>query len=164
MILVAIGSNLPGPFGPDPQAAGRRAAAALGALPGLRLLAISGWWRTRPLGSPAGTPDFVNGVARLTGAADPAELLRWLHAVEAAAGRRRSVANAARTLDLDLIDVGGLVRRAPDPVLPHPRVHQRRFVLLPLVEVAPGWRHPQLGSTAEELLRTLPAAGERPLR
>ena len=67
--------------------------------------------------------------------------------------------NAARTLDLDIIAIGGMVRTAPDPILPHPRAHLRAFVLLPLMDVAPTWVHPLFGKTAEELLADLPPQG-----
>ena len=80
-------------------------------------------------------------------------------AIEAASGRRRSEANAARTLDLDIIAIGEMVRAAPDPILPHPRAHLRRFVLAPLADVAPGWVHPLLHETAAALLARLPADG-----
>lgn len=76
--------------------------------------------------------------------------------MEARAGRARPYPNAPRCLDLDLIALGDLVRTTPDPVLPHPRAHLRRFVLQPLAEVAPGWRHPVLGETVETLLARLP--------
>jgi 2-amino-4-hydroxy-6-hydroxymethyldihydropteridine diphosphokinase len=133
-------------------------------LPGLRLAALSRWYRTRPEPPLPGVPDFVNGVARLEGeVADPAALLAALHAIEAGAGRRRPFPNAPRTLDLDLIAVGGMVRAAPDPVLPHPRAHLRRFVLEPLADVAPGWRHPVLGRSVEALLAGLPGPRAEPL-
>ena len=106
---------------------------------------------------PSGQPDYVNGVVRLAGAADPADLLARLQAIEAGAGRVRGEANAARTLDLDIIDLNGLVRDGPDPVLPHPRAHLRGFVLRPLHDVAPDWLHPRLGAGVEALLRALPA-------
>jgi 2-amino-4-hydroxy-6-hydroxymethyldihydropteridine diphosphokinase len=99
----------------------------------------------------------VNGVARLEGRTDPATLLRRLHAIEARAGRVRNAPNAARTLDLDIIAIDDLVRDAPDPVLPHPRAHERAFVLRPLRDVCPGWVHPRLGQTVDALLAALPA-------
>ena len=155
-ILVALGANLPGPEGRAPLETCRWAAGALDALPGLRLVALSRWYRTPP-DPPSDQPWYINAVARLAGAADPAALLAALHALEAAAGRRRSgEANAARPLDLDLIAIGGLVRDAPDPVLPHPRAHRRGFVMAPLAEVAPDWVHPRLHRSAQALAATLP--------
>jgi 2-amino-4-hydroxy-6-hydroxymethyldihydropteridine diphosphokinase len=118
-------------------------------------MALSNWWETPADPPDPRSPPYVNGVARLRGTAEPLALLRALQAIEDAAGRVRPYPNAPRTLDLDLIAVGGLLRPAPDPVLPHPRAHLRRFVLLPLAEVAPGWRHPREGSV-EALLERLP--------
>ena len=104
-----------------------------------------------------GAPPFVNGVARLQGRVeDPALLLAALHALEAGAGRCRPFPNAPRSLDLDLISLDGLVRAGPDPVLPHPRAHLRRFVLQPLADVAPEWRRPLLGLGVAALLAGLP--------
>lgn len=157
MILVAIGANLPGPDGSAPLETARAAAAALDRLPGLRLRGLSRWYETEPV-PPSGQPPYVNGVAHLAGEAAPELLLEWLHTIEAAAGRRRGEPNAARTLDLDLIALGGLVRHGPAPVLPHPRAHQRGFVLAPLCDVAPGWVHPLLGRSAADLLAALVAA------
>ena len=162
MILISIGANLPGPDGAPPLETCRRAAAALDALPGLRLRGLSRWYASAPVlpeGQSGGDqPCYVNGMAHLEGAAsgDPAALLARLMALEAAAGRVRGEPNAPRVLDLDIVAVGGLVRDAPDPVLPHPRAHQRAFVLLPLAELAPGWLHPRLGRTVEALIAELP--------
>ena len=86
-----------------------------------------------------------------------------LMAVETACGRERSVPNAARTLDLDIIAIGDLVRDEPDPILPHPRAHLRAFVLAPLADVAPDWMHPVLGRTAAALLADLPPQDIQPL-
>jgi 2-amino-4-hydroxy-6-hydroxymethyldihydropteridine diphosphokinase len=158
MILIAIGANLPGPHGESALLTCRAAAEALRGLPGLRLAALSSWYATAPI-PPSGQPPYVNGVARLEGTADPAWLLARLHAIEAAGGRRRGAPNAARSLDLDVIDMNAMVRDAPDPVLPHPRAHLRAFVLVPLAEVAPGWRHPRLGLRVEELIDALPPQG-----
>ncbi|HVC60068.1 MAG TPA: 2-amino-4-hydroxy-6-hydroxymethyldihydropteridine diphosphokinase [Acetobacteraceae bacterium] len=156
-ILIALGANLVGPNGAPPLHTCQRAAVALDALPGLRLAALSRWHVTAP-DPPSDQPPYINAVALLHGpVGDPAALLAALHRIEATAGRRRSVPNAARSLDLDIIAIGDLVRAAPDPVLPHPRAHLRDFVLLPLAEVAPAWVHPALGLSVSALIAALPA-------
>jgi 2-amino-4-hydroxy-6-hydroxymethyldihydropteridine diphosphokinase len=170
MILIAIGANLPGPRDTPPIETCRLATAALDALPGLRLRALSRWYRTAPV-PPSGQPPYVNAVAVLqrdSGARepDPGLLLAALQAMEARAGRVRGQPNAARTLDLDIIAMGQqgqLVRSAPDPVLPHPRAHERAFVLAPLLDVAPDWVHPVLQRSARDLLRGLSLQGIDPL-
>jgi 2-amino-4-hydroxy-6-hydroxymethyldihydropteridine diphosphokinase len=138
----------------------------LDAFPGLRLFGLSRWFVSAPI-PPSGQPPYVNAVASLAvdpGATiDPADLLARLMAVEEACGRSRGVANAARTLDLDIIAIGSLVRADPDPILPHPRAHLRAFVLAPLADVAPCWVHPVLGRTTVALLADLPAQDIRPL-
>ncbi|WP_270933803.1 2-amino-4-hydroxy-6-hydroxymethyldihydropteridine diphosphokinase [Falsiroseomonas oryzae] len=168
MILVAIGANLPGPDGAPALTTCRAAACLLDGWPGLRLQALSRWFATAPVPSTPGVPDYVNGVARLVpepGAAvpDPADLLAALQGIEARFGRVRPYPNAPRTLDLDLLDLDGLVRAAPDPILPHPRMDQRAFVLAPLLDVAPGWRHPVSGRSAAELLAGLGPQEVRPI-
>jgi 2-amino-4-hydroxy-6-hydroxymethyldihydropteridine diphosphokinase len=164
MILVAIGANLPGPDGAPPLETCRAAVRAMAALPGVRVDALSRWYETEPV-PPSGQPNYVNGVARLRrvpGAAiTPEELLAAVQSIETQFGRRRAEINAARTLDLDLIDMDGLVRDSPDPILPHPRAHLRAFVLLPLLDVAPDWVHPRTGQTARALLEAVGPAGVR---
>lgn len=154
------------PDGTTPIETCRLAAAHLDSLSGLSLAALSRWYVTAP-DPPSGQPDYINGVAALrvdAGAVvDAAALLARLMAVEASFGRQRGEANAARTLDLDIIAIAGMVRAAPDPILPHPRAHQRAFVLAPLTDVAPDWVHPVLGQTAAALLKTIGRAGTRPL-
>jgi 2-amino-4-hydroxy-6-hydroxymethyldihydropteridine diphosphokinase len=113
---------------------------------------------------PAPQPDYVNGVALLIGEIAPDALLARLQEIERRAGRVRGAPNAPRTLDLDIIAMGGLVRDAPDPVLPHPRAHERAFVLQPLRDVAPHWKHPGLGRSIEELLAALPPQDIRRLQ
>ncbi|WP_342670550.1 2-amino-4-hydroxy-6-hydroxymethyldihydropteridine diphosphokinase [Belnapia rosea] len=157
-MLIAVGANLPGYSGDGPLETCRAAAAAMDGLCGLRLTALSRWYRTEPVPPMPGAPRFVNGVVRLEGPMpDPAALLAALHALEAAAGRQRPFPNAPRTLDLDIVAIDDLRRSAPDPVLPHPRAHLRRFVLQPLADVAPGWVHPDTGRSVEDMLAALPA-------
>jgi 2-amino-4-hydroxy-6-hydroxymethyldihydropteridine diphosphokinase len=86
----------------------------------------------------------------------PEALLVLLQEIERRFGRERRELNAARVLDLDIVAYGDLVRAAPPPILPHPRMHERAFVLVPLADVAPGWRHPVDGRTVSEMLRALP--------
>ncbi len=157
MILVAIGSNLPGRFA-SPLAACAYALHRLAAVPGLAVTACSSFYRTTPIPA-SDQPDFINAVAACAGQISPEALLAALHGIEAEAGRVRGALNAARVLDLDLIDWHGMVRDAPPPVLPHPRAHLRRFVLLPLHDVAPAWRHPLSHETVTALLAALPPQG-----
>jgi 2-amino-4-hydroxy-6-hydroxymethyldihydropteridine diphosphokinase len=164
MILIAIGANLHALDQSPPLTTCRRAVARIAALPGLRLEAVSRWYETAPV-PPSGQPPYVNGAIRLSAAepVDPAALLADLLAIEAAFGRTRAAANAARTLDLDLIAIGATVRDSPDPILPHPRAHLRRFVLVPLADVAAGWVHPRLGIDVRGMLAGLADAPMRVL-
>src|SRR5205085_4365611 len=154
MILVGIGSNLAAPGYSSPQAT---AEAAVAELPGIgaALRARSSWYASEPVPA-SDQPWFINAVVEIATELIAPELLTRLLTLESRFGRERSVRDAARTLDLDLLDYDGLQCSTPDLVLPHPRLHERRFVLLPLQEIAPQWRHPRLGLTAAELLARLP--------
>lgn len=157
-MIVALGANLPGPSGEAAFCTCRRAAAALDGIAGFRLLAVAPWYRSLAWPDPS-APPYVNGAALLDGDADPHVLLAAMQAREAAAGRRRSVPNAPRTLDLDLIAAGARVVRTPLLTLPHPRAHERAFVMVPVADVAPDWRHPLLGRTARQIADGLSHAG-----
>src|SRR5262245_11068792 len=157
MILVALGANLHGPAG-EPAA---QIAAALDAIDAEigRVRACSRFYDSPAWPDPR-EPRYVNAVASIESALDPAALLARLLALEVLLGRARAPEahpNAARAIDLDVIDYDGLVRAAPPPVLPHPRMHLRGFVLQPLAELAPGWRHPVSGESVEQLIAALPA-------
>jgi 2-amino-4-hydroxy-6-hydroxymethyldihydropteridine diphosphokinase len=155
MILIGLGANLPSAeFGAPPRSL--EAALELLRQAGVRILARSRWYRSAPVPA-SDQPWFVNGVAAIETTLDPAALLALMHAVEARFGRVRRERNAARVLDLDLIAFDDRVSADDEaPTLPHPRLHQRAFVLLPLAEIAPHWRHPRLGKSVESLLASLP--------
>lgn len=161
MILIGIGSNLAHPPADSPRAT---AEAALAALPtiGVRLLARSGWYLSEPMPA-SDQPWFVNAVAMVASDLAPEPLLDRLLRLERECGRVHGARNAARTLDLDLLDCDSRRCDSSTLVLPHPRLHERRFVLEPLREIAPDWRHPRLGLTAGELMERLPP-GQRVVR
>jgi 2-amino-4-hydroxy-6-hydroxymethyldihydropteridine diphosphokinase len=143
-VLLGLGANLG-----DPVAQLARAVEALSA--SVRIGAVSSLYRSEPVGH-ADQPDFHNLVVLGWAALEPAALLRAAQEVEAALGRRRSFRDAPRTMDVDLLAYGDRVMRTAELTLPHPRLHLRGFVLHPLAEVAPEWRHPVLAQTARELL------------
>lgn len=117
------------------EAALRSAVSAMGALPGTRVLRVSCLYRSAPLD--AGGPDYVNAVAEISTTLAPHDLLRAVQSLEQASGRERPYRNAPRTLDLDILLYADLRLESPDLTLPHPRLHERAFVLLPLAELAP---------------------------
>jgi 2-amino-4-hydroxy-6-hydroxymethyldihydropteridine diphosphokinase len=128
--------------------------AALAQFPqaGLPVLAKSRWWRSAAWPDPKGN-EYRNGVAIVEANSPPQAVLEALFAIERAFGRMRGEPNAPRTLDLDLIAHGREVIDRPDLILPHPRAHERLFVMGPLAEIAPTWRHPVSGRTAAELAK-----------
>jgi 2-amino-4-hydroxy-6-hydroxymethyldihydropteridine diphosphokinase len=148
-VFVALGSNLG-----DREANLARGVRGLRER-GLRITARSSVYETEPVGGPA-QGAYLNAVVQAETALRPEEVLASCLGVERAAGRVRSVANAPRTLDLDLLLYGEAVVEADGLTVPHPRLHERRFVLTPLAEIAPGARHPLLGLTAREMERRCP--------
>jgi 2-amino-4-hydroxy-6-hydroxymethyldihydropteridine diphosphokinase len=148
VVVVALGSNLAG----DYASSEALLEAALAAFPaaGLQVLARSGWWRSAAWPNPA-APEYRNGVVLVGAQGGPEAVLAALMTVEAGFNRRRGLRNAPRTLDLDLIAHGRKVIDTPALPLPHPRAHERLFVMGPLTQIAPAWRHPVLGRTAAEL-------------
>jgi 2-amino-4-hydroxy-6-hydroxymethyldihydropteridine diphosphokinase len=117
----------------------------------------SSFYRTEPVGGPP-QPWFVNAVAGVSFEGSPLDLLRATRSIEELHGRKRLVPNGPRTLDIDLLLFGETILDGPELVLPHPRFHERRFVLVPMVEIAPAVRHPVLGLTMKELLARCPGS------
>lgn len=155
MILIGLGANLPSPsFGP-PQKTLDAATASFGSF-GISVTARSAFYQSAPVPA-SDQPWYVNRVVRVETGLAPKALLETLHEIERRFGRVRADANAPRVLDLDLIAYGERVTGADGwPVLPHPRMHERAFVLLPLAEIAPRWRHPASGAAVADLVAALP--------
>jgi 2-amino-4-hydroxy-6-hydroxymethyldihydropteridine diphosphokinase len=153
VILIALGANLPSHAG-TPAATLR---AALGTLPQRNVVVetVSAFYRSTAWPN-AGDPEFVNAVASVVADLPPPELLTVLKQAERAFGRQSAERNAPRPLDLDILDYQGLVETG-NPTLPHPRMHERGFVLIPLRDVAPGWRHPVSRLSVDALIESLPA-------
>lgn len=157
MILIALGSNISGPWG-TPQQSVQHALQALNR-DGLRLVDASRLLLTAPFGKP-NQPPFVNAVAHIETHLAPLALLQKLHAIEKQAGRRRKARWGPRTLDLDIIDYHGLVMSTEKLVLPHPGISERIFVLKPISELAVRWRHPTSHLSAQAMLRKLKGYSE----
>ncbi len=153
---IALGSNLD-----DPRHQVERGFEALAALPHTTLRARSRLFRTRPWGI-ADQPDFINAAARLETSLSARELLDALLEIEARSGRVRGVRNGPRTLDLDLLVYGDARLHEPGLEVPHPGLHQRAFVLLPLADIAPGLEVPGRGRV-RDLLARVDAAGCAPV-
>lgn len=158
-ILLGLGSNLAGPWG-SPRAILARALCELTAA-GLRILGFSSLYATTPVGL-GRQSTYLNAVVMAEASMAPGALLRTLKRIERKAGRRLGRHWGPRQLDIDILDFGGRQignprgrRRRGQLLLPHPEVHKRPFVLLPLREVAPSWRHPRLGLPLSTLLAQL---------
>jgi 2-amino-4-hydroxy-6-hydroxymethyldihydropteridine diphosphokinase len=147
---LGLGGNLG-----DPAATLRAARAALAEHAALEVHACSPLYRTAPVGGPPGQPDYRNAVIEVGTRLSPAELLSFCQTLEARFGRVRHAPWASRTLDLDLLLYADEVLTGAGLTVPHPRLHLRRFVLMPLCELAPGLVHPVLGKTIRQLLAEL---------
>ena len=148
-VFVALGTNLG-----DREENLARGVQGLAAR-GLHITARSSVYETEPVGGPA-QGHYLNAVVQAETALDPADVLASCREVEHDLGRVRAAPNAPRTLDLDLLLYGDLVLRSAGLTVPHPRMHERRFVLVPLAEIAPATRHPVLGLTAAEMAADCP--------
>jgi 2-amino-4-hydroxy-6-hydroxymethyldihydropteridine diphosphokinase len=157
MILIALGSNQSGPWG-NPEQTVKRALVELNSGP-IRVKRASALIQTMPFGV-LNQPNFVNGVALIETALSPHTLLRRLHLIERNAGRKRGRRWGPRTLDLDLLDYHGLRMKQKGRVqkalvLPHPGISERLFVLEPIAEIAPRWKHPVNHKTAASMIQKL---------
>ena len=168
-VLIGLGANCPGPWG----APAETIAQALGEIEefNIAVLAVSPLYETAAVGN-ARQPPYVNAVALLDTHLSPEALLRVLKEIERKSGRRGGRPWGPRSLDIDIVDYGGLVRHwrggnpavkaaGPRPLtLPHPLAHQRPFVLKPLLDIAPDWRHPALKLSARDLWRRVSQHGQ----
>ncbi len=154
---IGIGSNLT-----DPQAQVQQAVKALSAIPETTVQTVSPWYRSSPVGGPANQPDYINGVACLETTLAPHALLGALQSIEQAQGRERREHWGARTLDLDLLLYGQQIIEDARLSVPHPRLHERSFVLVPLADIAPHLVLPN-GSPLASLLRDISTEGLWPL-
>ncbi|MEQ9638496.1 MAG: 2-amino-4-hydroxy-6-hydroxymethyldihydropteridine diphosphokinase [Alphaproteobacteria bacterium] len=151
--LIAMGSNLG-----DRLAHLTGAVAAIADDPAMQVLAVSALYETAPVGGPGGQDAFLNTALLAETEAGPSAVLSMLQRIEQDHARERSVHWGPRTLDLDLLTYGGTLSDEADLELPHPRMHERRFVMVPVCDLAPEMVHPRLGRTMRDLLEALPAA------
>lgn len=151
-VLIATGSNLG-----DRLENLRAGIAALADADGIDIVAVSKLYETAPVGGPDDQGAYLNAALRAETTLPAADLLALLHRIEASRERERLVHWGPRTLDLDLLVHGELVSDDPALQVPHPRQHERRFVMVPVCDVAPDLVHPRLGRTMRDLLADLPA-------
>ncbi len=154
MILIGLGANVSSAVGGPAETL--TAALSLFEARGLPVVARSRWYRSAPV-PVSDQPWFVNAVVATATTLAPRELLAELHRIEGHFGRHRRTRNEPRPIDLDLLAYHDVIAAGGEgPDLPHPRLGDRAFVLLPLGEIAPGWRHPQSGLSVDDLIARLP--------
>jgi 2-amino-4-hydroxy-6-hydroxymethyldihydropteridine diphosphokinase len=149
---LALGSNLG-----DSLKTLESSITVLNSTPGINLLAVSSWYRTKPIGPPQ--PDYLNGCATFNVQQTPEELLTLLQAIELQFGRIRTEKWGARTLDLDLLLYDDLIINTPNLIIPHPRMNERAFVLVPLAEIAADWPEPKSGKVISQLAAVIDTSG-----
>lgn len=167
MILIGLGSNLCGEEYDNPRRV-LEAALARMVVSGITVKKLSGFYESEPVPK-SDQPWFVNAVAAVETELAPGDLLHRLHEIETDIGRERRIRWEARIIDLDILDFGGLILPSADSwllttegiIVPHPRMHQRLFVLKPLMDICPDWKHPVFGKTAAELVQVVEKEAEQ---
>ena len=154
-LFIGLGANLTPDGFATPQAGCEAAVVMLGDL-GVNVIRMSRWYESAPVPM-SDQPWYLNAVAEAATSFTAAATLDVLHQVETHFGRVRSVRNAARVLDLDLLDFGGQIYNQTVLQVPHPRMHERAFVLFPLRDLFADWTHPQTGQSLDALIDRLPA-------
>lgn len=157
MIIIGLGANIPGEFGP-PENTLQAALNALGDIQGVEILDVSSVWHSAPV-PVSDQPWYANAVCTIETDMPPEKLLKLLKQIEVGFGREIKERNAPRVIDLDIIAYNNLITMEA-PILPHPRMHERAFVLHPLQEIIPDWVHPALEMPLEEFLSMLPPEQE----
>ncbi len=153
LILIGLGANLDGPHGPPDMAL--KACVGLFKEHGVGVGKASSIWKTAPV-PVSDQPWYRNAVCMIETDLGPLALLAEIKRIEREFGREVSEINAPRVIDLDILTYQGMVMEEADLVLPHPRMCERAFVLYPLQEVAPGWHHPVVGKTVDQMIAELP--------
>lgn len=159
MILIGLGANLPTDKGTEPAETLRQALICLNSEPDIVVLKTSRIWLTAPV-PVSDQPWYHNAAAALETQMSPHVLLKRLQVVEKDFGRVRTVRNAPRVLDLDLLAYHDEIMQKPELILPHPRLHERAFVLYPLQDIAPDWKHPAAKKSVADMIKLLPSSQE----